>query len=94
MVAARDIEAGEVIFREEPLLTGPNHDAKPCCLDCMRRVGGLFLFRMFMAKILTFGGENRRSENVKFYFMCGTTQNASDPGSDQKRAKSKTQRLK
>ncbi len=36
MVAARDIQPGEVIFSEEPLALGPSHDARPCCMDCMK----------------------------------------------------------
>ena len=36
MVAARDIEPGEVIFAEEALAIGPSHDSQPCCLDCMK----------------------------------------------------------
>ena len=43
MVAARDIEAGERILCEEPLLTGPSHAAVPSCLDCMRKVDGSYL---------------------------------------------------
>ena len=39
MVASRDIEAGELIYKEEPLAMGPNHTALPCCLDCMRSLG-------------------------------------------------------
>lgn len=43
MVAARDIEAGELIFREDPLAMGPNHQSKPSCLECMRKVDGSYL---------------------------------------------------
>ncbi|XP_059094035.1 uncharacterized protein LOC131889058 isoform X1 [Tigriopus californicus] len=43
MVAARDIEAGELIFREDPLAMGPNHHSKPSCLECMRKVDGSYL---------------------------------------------------
>eukprot|EP00095_Tigriopus_kingsejongensis_P008810 maker-scaffold646_size120253-snap-gene-0.14 protein:Tk08810 transcript:maker-scaffold646_size120253-snap-gene-0.14-mRNA-1 annotation:"protein isoform b" len=43
MVAARDIQPGELIFSEEPLATGPNHNTKPCCLECMRKVDGSYL---------------------------------------------------
>lgn len=39
MVASRDIEAGELVFKEEPLAFGPNHTALPCCLDCMKSLG-------------------------------------------------------
>lgn len=36
MVAARDIRAGEVIFREtEPLVIGPGHEGPPLCLACL-----------------------------------------------------------
>ena len=38
MVAARDINPGELIFTEEPLGLGPNHSTLPCCLDCMKQV--------------------------------------------------------
>ena len=38
VVAARDIEPGEVIFSEEALAIGPSHDALPCCLDCMKPI--------------------------------------------------------
>ena len=40
MVASRDIQAGELIYKEDPLAMGPNHTALPCCLDCMRTFGG------------------------------------------------------
>ena len=36
MVASRDIEPGELIYKEEPVAMGPNHTTLPCCLDCMR----------------------------------------------------------
>ena len=36
MVAARDIKAGEVIFREtESLVIGPGHECPPLCLSCL-----------------------------------------------------------
>ena len=37
MVAARDIDQGELIFTEEPLVGGPNHTiTSPHCLDCLK----------------------------------------------------------
>ena len=36
MVAARDIQPGEVLFADEPLAMGPSHQALPCCPDCMK----------------------------------------------------------
>ena len=38
LVAARDITAGELIFREEALAIGPNHDTPPLCLSCLKVV--------------------------------------------------------
>ena len=39
MVAARDIDQGELIFTEEALLRGPNHTlTTPHCLDCLKEV--------------------------------------------------------
>ena len=34
--AARDIKAGELIFKEEALCIGPLHDSKPLCLGCLK----------------------------------------------------------
>lgn len=42
MVAKRDIEAGDLIFYEDPMLTGPNHSITPSCLDCMKKVDGSY----------------------------------------------------
>ena len=39
----RDIEAGEIVLFEDPMLMGPNHTAAPSCLDCMRKVDGSYL---------------------------------------------------
>ena len=37
MVAARDIDQGELIFSEEPLVKGPNHTiTTPHCLECLK----------------------------------------------------------
>ena len=38
VVAARDIAPGELIFREEALVIGPNHDTPPLCLSCLKVV--------------------------------------------------------
>ena len=38
LVATRDIQAGEVIFVEEPITVGPLHDTKPVCLGCLAEV--------------------------------------------------------
>ena len=41
MVAARDIRAGETIFREtEPLVIGPGHEGPPLCLVCLAPCDG------------------------------------------------------
>ncbi len=34
----RDIEAGELIFRENPLTVGNLHDTEPICLTCWKPV--------------------------------------------------------
>ena len=37
MVAARDIDQGEMIFSEEALVKGPNHTiTTPHCLECLK----------------------------------------------------------
>lgn len=36
LVAARDIAAGEVVFREAPLVVGPKAGAGPTCLACLK----------------------------------------------------------
>ena len=37
MVAARDIDQGELIFSEEALVKGPNHTlTTPHCLECLK----------------------------------------------------------
>jgi len=39
MVAARDIDQGELIFTEEPLVGGPNHTLQgDFCLECLKQV--------------------------------------------------------
>jgi len=40
MVAARDIDQGELIFTETSLVRGPNHTlTTPHCLDCLKEIG-------------------------------------------------------
>ncbi len=36
LVAARDVEAGEVVVREEPIAFGPTNKSPPVCLGCSR----------------------------------------------------------
>jgi len=43
LVANRDIEQGEVIIFEEPLVIGPKQATYPVCLSCYRRVDGSYL---------------------------------------------------
>jgi len=39
MIAARDIDQGELIFSEDPLVKGPNHTlTTPHCLECLKEV--------------------------------------------------------
>lgn len=38
LVASRNIVAGEVIFRDEPLFVGPNADILPQCINCCAKV--------------------------------------------------------
>ncbi len=40
MVAARDIQKGEVIMEEMPVSVGPNHYSAPVCLGCYKHVDG------------------------------------------------------
>ncbi|XP_042882925.1 SET domain-containing protein SmydA-8-like [Penaeus japonicus] len=40
LVAARDIAAGEVVFREAPLVVGPKAGAGPTCLACLKTLSG------------------------------------------------------
>jgi len=41
LIAARDIEAGEVIFHDTPAAVGPDNNPKPVCLTCFKRLPGL-----------------------------------------------------
>ena len=43
LVANRDIEQGEIIIFEEPLVIGPKQATYPVCLSCYRRVDGSYL---------------------------------------------------
>lgn len=38
MVAAKNIKAGEIIFKEAPLTFGPSEITKPLCLACYKPV--------------------------------------------------------
>jgi hypothetical protein len=40
LVATRNISAGELIFSEKPVASGPLHDTSPVCLACWRPVSG------------------------------------------------------
>ena len=43
VIATRDIQPGELIFREEAVAFGPNHDTAPLCLSCLSPVTGEFV---------------------------------------------------
>ncbi|XP_045131510.1 uncharacterized protein LOC123516301 [Portunus trituberculatus] len=45
MVATRDIAAGEVLMKDEPLLIGPKMMTEPVCLACYRPVDGEYCCR-------------------------------------------------
>lgn len=38
LVASRDIKAGEVVLREDPLLQGPCQVTGPVCLECLQGI--------------------------------------------------------
>lgn len=38
LVAARDIEAGEIIIHEPPLIKGPSQITGPVCLTCLHSI--------------------------------------------------------
>ncbi|KAK8397381.1 hypothetical protein O3P69_004837 [Scylla paramamosain] len=40
LVASRDLEVGEMILSEAPLVIGPRQDSEPLCLGCYRRTSG------------------------------------------------------
>ncbi|KAG0718447.1 SET domain-containing protein SmydA-8, isoform A [Chionoecetes opilio] len=42
MVAARDIRAGEIIFKEAPVVVGPRQGSAPLCLGCHRAIDGSY----------------------------------------------------
>lgn len=42
LVATRQIEAGQLIFKETPLTVGPLHETKPVCLVCWKTVDGSY----------------------------------------------------
>ena len=41
LLAARDISAGEILFRDTPGAIGPDNNTEPICLTCYRRLPGL-----------------------------------------------------
>lgn len=48
MVASKNIKAGEIIFREKAIFTGPKQGCLPCCLTCyssLENVNEANLFR-------------------------------------------------
>ncbi|XP_045617553.2 enolase-phosphatase E1 isoform X2 [Procambarus clarkii] len=42
MVASRDLKAGDVILKEEPIAVGPKQITEPVCLGCYKRVDGSY----------------------------------------------------
>ena len=38
VVASRDISEGEVVFEDDPLVVGPNHETVPLCLACLAEI--------------------------------------------------------
>ncbi|XP_042873477.1 SET domain-containing protein SmydA-8-like [Penaeus japonicus] len=42
MVASRDLKAGDIIFKDEPLVVGPKTITEPVCLGCYKRVDGTY----------------------------------------------------
>lgn len=40
LVASEDIEAGEIIFTEDPIMLGPKRFSTPVCLGCHHSVNG------------------------------------------------------
>ena len=44
LVATRNIEPGEIVFREEPIIIGNNHETQPVCLGCLQPVKYLKFF--------------------------------------------------
>ena len=40
LVANKDLEAGELIFNECPMLVGPRQLTKPVCLGCHKELKG------------------------------------------------------
>ncbi|XP_071538254.1 uncharacterized protein [Panulirus ornatus] len=42
MVASRDLKAGDVIVKEDPLVVGPKQITEPVCLGCYSRVDGSY----------------------------------------------------
>ena len=69
MVAARDIKPGELIFTEEALGLGPNHQTLPCCLDCMKQVLYDNMFRLFVQIYFNFQKNSRPFLSQVFIFV-------------------------
>ncbi|XP_066945423.1 uncharacterized protein [Macrobrachium rosenbergii] len=42
MVASRDLKAGDVILKEDPIVVGPKQITEPICLGCYKRVDGSY----------------------------------------------------
>ncbi|XP_063848062.1 SET domain-containing protein SmydA-8-like isoform X2 [Scylla paramamosain] len=42
MVASRDLKAGDIILREDPIVVGPKQVTEPVCLGCYKRVDGSY----------------------------------------------------
>ncbi|XP_064097940.1 uncharacterized protein LOC135209187 [Macrobrachium nipponense] len=42
MVASRDLKAGDVILKEDPIVVGPKQITEPVCLGCYKRVDGSY----------------------------------------------------
>ncbi|MCL4145060.1 UNVERIFIED_CONTAM: hypothetical protein GTU68_036376, partial [Idotea baltica] len=42
LTVTRDFKAGELIFKEEPLVVGPKQITEPICLNCYKRVYGTY----------------------------------------------------
>lgn len=61
MVASRDLKAGDVILREDPIVVGPKQVTEPVCLGCYKRVDGSYRYRGLEACRGT-GSRMRRSE--------------------------------
>ena len=43
LIATRDIEPGELILKDKPVIFGPSFESGPLCLECLAPVDGSFL---------------------------------------------------